>query len=416
MKKMIGLLSMTFLLTGVIQAQKKYELTVKEAVELAYKNVIELKNLQTDYYIQEAKNKEIFGQALPQVAANFSGNHYFSLPQIPFPNGTTTTVYSILKAEGVSGANGPITSIPEPTQVPVSFQQPWNLALGATLTQLLFQPDVFVGLQARKAALELSQDAIDQAKERIKDSAYRRYYAILIAQKQLYFLNESVTRLQKLYHDDSIMFKNGFAERLDLDKVQVQLNNLSSTVTTVDNAVTISYAAMKFALGLSQKDTIVLKDDLTVASLRDDILTDTFAYENRAEIRTLNKLEELQMLDLKRYKLGWLPTVSLMGNYGLNGLGLKFFTDNDTYWFNSSYIGINVNLPLFRWLSTQVQDPAGPVQRGESTEQPRAGKAGHRLRAGGNESKSPERPQCPGYPGKKSGTGTESIQQHQAQI
>jgi outer membrane protein len=347
MKKTNLLLIVFLLLAGFVQAQQRYELTVKEAVDLAYKNVAELKNAQLDYRIQEAKNNEIKGQALPQVSGNISANKYLQLPKILFPDATSTAVYSILKDEGVTGTNGPITNVPEPTLRQVSFQQPWNLSLGATLTQLLFQPDVFVGLQARKTALDLNQAIIDQTKDRIKDSAYKRYYAILIAQKQLFFLNESAQRLEKLYHDDSIMYLNGFAERLDLDKVQVQLNNLNTTRSTLENVVTISYAAMKFALGISQKDTVVLKDDLTVESLREDILDESFRYEDRAEIRTLTVLERLQQLDIKRYRLGYLPTVSLAGNYSVNAMGEKFFTDKNTIWIKSSYIGVNVNLPIF---------------------------------------------------------------------
>src|SRR6478672_1065027 len=198
------------LLAQVSQAQQKYELTVKEAVDLAYKNVVDLKNAQIDYQIQVAKNREILGQALPQLAGNAGVNKYLKVPALLFPDATSTAVYSILKDEGVSGNNGPITTVPSPTLRQVSFQQPWNLSLGATLTQLLFQPDVFVGLQARKSALDLNQAMIDQ----VKDSAYKRYYAILIAQKQLFFLDESAQRLEKLYHDDSLMYRNGFAERL----------------------------------------------------------------------------------------------------------------------------------------------------------------------------------------------------------
>ena len=55
---------------------KKYELTVKEAVDLAYKNVVELKNANLDYRIQEAMNKEIIGQALPQVSGTISSAYY----------------------------------------------------------------------------------------------------------------------------------------------------------------------------------------------------------------------------------------------------------------------------------------------------------------------------------------------------
>jgi outer membrane protein len=335
------------LISGIAGAQQQYELTVKEAVDLAYKNVIELKNAEIDYRIQEAKNREIYGQALPQVTGSFGANKYLELPAILFPDATSTAVYQILKNEGVSGSNGPITNVPAPGMRQVSFQQPWNMQLGATLSQLLFQPDVFVGLQARQTALNYSKALIEQAKEKIKDSAYKRYYAILIAQKQLHFLNESVKRLEKLYHDDSLMYKNGFAERLDLDKVQVQLNNLRTTVSTVQNAVDLSYAALKFALGVKQSDVVILKEDLNSTNIKDGILENDFQYEKRAEIRTLNEVKRLQELDLKRYRMSYLPTVAAAANYTISGMGQKFFTSPQTIWINSSYIGLNVNIPIF---------------------------------------------------------------------
>ena len=331
------------LLTGAVQAQQRYELTVQEAVDLAYKNVVEIKNAQVDYRIQQAKNKEIEGQALPQISGSISANRYLKLPTVLFPQ-SEQGIYDVLARENLIPTG---TKAPPPTLSAFSFQQPWNFAMGATLQQLLFQPDVFVGLQARKAALDYSQSLIDQSKEKIKDSAYKRYYAILIAQKQLFFLNESVKRLEKLYHDDSVMFKNGFAERLDLDKVQVQLNNLRTTQSMVENAVTLSYAAMKFALGISQKDTVVLKDDLTVSSLKEGILDESFKYEDRAEIRTLGHLQNLQKLDIKRNEIGYLPTVALAANYSVNGMGQKFFTDASTSWFKSAYVGLNINVPIF---------------------------------------------------------------------
>jgi outer membrane protein TolC len=343
MKTKLLAFSFLLLMTGIVRAQQKYELTVKEAVDLAYKNVIELKNAQLDYRIQEAKNKQIEGRALPQITGNISANHYVKLPTILFPQ-SEEGIYNVLKRENLIPQT---TQAPPPTLAAFSFQQPWNFAMGATLQQLLFQPDVFVGLQARRASLDYSQSLIDQAKDKIKDSAYKRYYAILIAQRQLFYLNESLKRLEKLYHDDSIMFKNGFAERLDLDKVQVQLNNLKTTQSTVESAVTLSYAALKFALGLSQRDTVVLKDDLTVESLKEGILDESFKYEDRPEIRTLIHLQNLQKLDIKRNEIGYLPTVALAANYSVNGMGQKFFTDNSTSWFKSAYVGLNIDVPIF---------------------------------------------------------------------
>jgi len=324
-------------------AQNRYELTVRDAVELAYKNVVELKNAQVDYKIQEAQNKEIFGRALPQVSANLGTQYYIKLPQVLFPM-SDENVYNVLKAQNLIPST---TKAPAPVLVPFSFQQPWNMSLGATVQQLLFQPDVFVGLKARQTALNLSASVIDQTKETIKDSAYRRYYAILIAEKQLCFLNESIVRLEKLYHDDSIMFKNGFAEQLDVDRVQVQLNNLRTTQSVVSNSINLAYAALKFALGISQKDTVVLKEELTNETIKESVLDDNFKYEDRPEIRTLGFNKRLQELDVKRNQLGALPTVALAGNYSINAQGQKFFTNPATTWLKSSYVGVNVAVPLF---------------------------------------------------------------------
>ena len=58
-------------------------------------------------------------------------------------------------------------------------------------------------------------------------------------------------------------------------------------------------------------------------------------------------LEQLGQLDVKRYQMGYLPTVSLSGNYSVNAMGQKFFTDKNTIWMKSSFIGVNVNLPIF---------------------------------------------------------------------
>ena len=143
------------------------------------------------------------------------------------------------------------------------------------------------------------------------------------------------------------MFKNGFAEKLDLDKVTVQLNNLRTTQSVVASAVTLSYAAMKFSMGISQKDTVVLKENLSDETIKQGVLDHGFKYEDRAEIKTLNVLKDLQKLDLKRYKLGGLPTVSLTGNYTTNGMGQQFFTNKSTIWLRSSYIGVNINVPIY---------------------------------------------------------------------
>ncbi len=63
-------------------SQKRYELSVKEAVELAFKNVTDIKNAQLDYEIQNAQNKEITGQALPQLLVICSSTTAFTISSL----------------------------------------------------------------------------------------------------------------------------------------------------------------------------------------------------------------------------------------------------------------------------------------------------------------------------------------------
>ena len=83
MKILFG--SLLLLIGAVAQSQQRYELTVREAVNLAYKNVIELKNAQIDYKIQEARNKEILGSAYPQLSGTVGSSYYLKRPGILFP-------------------------------------------------------------------------------------------------------------------------------------------------------------------------------------------------------------------------------------------------------------------------------------------------------------------------------------------
>lgn len=324
-------------------SQKRYELTVKQAVELAFNNVTDVKNAALDVKIQDAQNKEITGQALPQISGTASISRYLKQPQVLFPS-SEEGIYKVLKDNGLVPSG---TKAPPPTFTSFSFVQPWNTSIGASLSQLLFQPDVFVGLQARKTALGLSQANLDLLKERVKDSAYRRYYAILIAQKQSEFLKGGIERLLKLYHDDSVMYKNGFAERLDLDKVEVQLTNLQTSASVLDNSIKLAYAALKYSIGIHQNDTVILKEGLTNEDIKRNTLDENFKYEDRKEIQAIAFSRRLQELDVKRYQLGYLPSLSASFGYTISGMGREFITNSNFLWFKSSLIGLNLNLPIF---------------------------------------------------------------------
>ena len=332
------------------QQPQVYQITAKDAVDIAFKNLADLKNARLDYKIAEAKNKEFTGLALPQVTGSAQGNHYLTLPLIQFPDGSEIQIYDVLKSEGVKdGTGNPITKTGEFQYRNFSFITPWNVNAGVSVNQLLFEPQVFVGLQARDELLVNSSLQLKVTEERVKETVYRNYYGVLIAQKQLGYVVESIKRLEKLVHDQNEMFKNGFVEKLDIDKTTVNLNNTKTSEIQLRNAVNNGVALLKMNLGLTQADSLILKDTLSSEGIRQGILEDDFSYENRNEVKLLNSTIKLQNYDIRRHKLSYFPTVSAFYNFQENGQrqGGDAAGSQPWFWYNTNLIGINVNVPIF---------------------------------------------------------------------
>lgn len=329
--------------------QNVIRLSIKEAVDKAFANLPSLKNLEIDYKIQQQLNKQIEAAAYPQITGSANISKYLQLPQFLFPDATATAIYSILKDEGVrDGSGNPIVKDIPPALRQVTFQQPWNASAGITLNQLLFQPDVFVGLKARQTVLEFTKQNIDVEKEKVREQAYKQYYAVLIAQKQLEFIKEGIVRLEKLKNDVTQLYKTGFREKLDIDKVEVPLNNLKTSQNLLENGILLSYSSLKFAIGINQKDSLILTDALDDTQLKSELLVDTtFDYTNRKEIQLLSTAKKLQKLDLQRQKMSNWPTLAGFVNYQAQGQGQKFITDKSTFWLRTSLVGLQLNVPIF---------------------------------------------------------------------
>jgi len=332
------------------QQPQIYQITAKDAVDIAFKNLADLKNARLDYKMAEAKNKEITGLALPQITGSAQGNHYLTLPLIQFPDGSEVQIYDVLRQEGVKDASGnPITKKGEFNYRNFSFITPWNVNAGVSVNQLLFEPQVFVGLQARDEFLVNSDLQIKVTEEKVKETVYRNYYGVLIAQKQLGYIVESIKRLEKLESDQKEMFKNGFAERLDIDKTTVNLNNTRTSEIQLRNASRNGVALLKMNLGLTQADSLFLKDTLNSDGIRQGILEDDFSYENRNEVKLLNSAIKLQNYDIRRHKLSYFPTVSAFYNFQENGQrqGGDAAGSQPWFWYNTNLVGINVSVPIF---------------------------------------------------------------------
>ena len=149
-------------------------------------------------------------------------------------------------------------------------------------------------------------------------------------------------------HDTREIYKNGFAEKLDVDKVEVQLNNLNTEKLKAQNQLEAGTEALKFLMSMPQKDQLVLTDSLTDEELRSNVLGEDYKYTDRKEFQMLTLVSTLNGFNVKRYKLSKLPTVSGFANFSKNAQRKTFnFLKVNEQWFTTSLIGLKVSIPIF---------------------------------------------------------------------
>lgn len=337
-------------LTGTTQAQQKNEFSIQQCIDYANKNSVQVKNSLLDVKIQEQFNRQITAAAFPQVNASAGMTHYIDIPVQSLPNFISPATYQVLVNEGVKNGNGQTITMPNGGNfgtIAAQFGVPWTSNAGFDVTQLLFDGQVFVGLQARDAVVKFARKNTEVTQEQIKANIYKIYYQLVVAKKQLGVLDANIERFEKLLHDTKEIYKNGFAEKLDVDKVTVQLNNIKTEKVKIENLINAGNSGMKFLMNMPQKEELVLTDTLNEGSLKEDILNAVYNYNDRKEIQLLSIAEKLGGYNVRRYQLSKIPTIAAFASYSKNAQRSSFNFFNKGDWFTTSLVGIKVSIPIF---------------------------------------------------------------------
>lgn len=309
-------------------AQPANTFTAKEAVDYAIKNSVQVKNALVDIEIQRQTNKEITAAAYPQINGNLSVNDFLNIPT------------SLIPAEFFGGAPG--------TYAPVKFGTKYNASFGAEVQQILFDGQVFVGLMARKTVIESAIKIKEITAEQIKVNVMKIYYQLVVGTKQIGSIDANIARFDKLLHDTREIYKNGFAEKLDVDKVEVQLNNLQTEKLKAENQIAAGYEGLKFLMGMPQQNSLILTDTLSEEELKSNILDQSYNYNNRKEFQLLDIATKLGEFNVRRYRLSKIPTLSATGSFNKNAQRTSFdFFKGGGQWFTTSFISMRVNIPIF---------------------------------------------------------------------
>jgi outer membrane protein len=339
------------LLIGLASTAQKNTISfsVDQAVDYAMKNSAEIRNALIDIEIQRQSNREITALTMPQISGNIGATRYFDVPTQTLPDFISPAVYGVLVNNGVKDGNGNTISFPANGFgfVPARFGTNWNANGGIEASQILFDGQVFVGLQARGAAMKLSRQAAEVTKEQIKANVMKMYYQLVVGQRQKTSIDANIGRFEKLLSDATEIYKNGLIEKLDVDKIDVQLNNLKTEKLKVENQLLMGMAAMKFMIQLPQQDSLILTDTISNSAIQLSATSDSFSFNQRKEYQQLMTAMELSRYNVKRYQLSRIPTLAAFGTISRNAQRNVFNFFQSGEWFPTSLVGVKLNVPLF---------------------------------------------------------------------
>ncbi len=318
MKRFKQLFSLaTVALMSIANAQEI--ISLKEAVNFALENKSDAKRADLAIRKAEYKIDEARSGALPQVSANAGLQYNPIVQEMALTMGGQTTV--------------------------IKMGQPWNSSLGVNVYQNLFDQRVFTGLKAAKTTREFYQVNADLTDEQIIERVATAYYQVFVQEEKLNTIEKSYENTNKVQKIIKSLVDNGLAKPIDLDRIIVQLNNISSSRQQLINAVQISKNALKFYMGYPIGQEINLEENsIEPNSL---LIEDQMDVENRTEYKVLSKQRELLGFAKEAERASLYPTVGLAGNYGLQGFGEKFITSKSYTWSDLASIGLSVKVPIF---------------------------------------------------------------------
>tara|TARA_B110000879_G_scaffold120171_1_gene159537 strand:+ start:2400 stop:3773 length:1374 start_codon:yes stop_codon:yes gene_type:complete len=325
------------------QSSTVLSLSLNEALAQAKINNQTLANAQLDIAYAETQVNEIKAQGLPQINGSAGFTHNLEIATQVLPDFISPSVYGVLFEEGlIPNKDFAIGTFP------AQFGVPYSMQAGVGVNQLLFDGTFFLGLKAASEFVNVSRLSASKSEVDVKEAVTKAYYMALISDQNIGQLNKSLENIKRLKDETQAMYTAGFAEKLDVDRLVLSVSNLAININQLQNQVKLAKQLLLNSIGLDVNQQVVLTSTLPEEVNALDDLAASFNPENRIEIKLIDQQQALNELNLKRYKVGYLPSVFGNFNYGGNTFaGDGNFGDLGNEWFPISSYGVSLNVPIF---------------------------------------------------------------------
>jgi len=319
------------------EINSQQSMSLEECVNYALENNRNLKTTRMEEAIAETQVGETRSMGLPQVSVSSSMNYNYEVRKAFLP---TSIITGDPTSEGFT---------------PVQFSPEYDGNAAFSVNQLLFDGSYFVGLQAAKTLRELRQKESNQSEIETVEAITKAYYLALITEERLQLLDANQDQLERVLKETKALYENGFAEKIDVDRISVNYNNLQTENTKAQRSYDLSMDMLKFQMGMPLSTDLNLSgniEDLTLEAEEYLAKTQDFDYRERTEYSIIQTNQDLASLDLKNNQATHLPKLYANFNYGWNSgvNNTEELFDFSNNWLSFGAVGLSLQWDLFRGL------------------------------------------------------------------
>ncbi|MFN4914970.1 MAG: TolC family protein [Sphingomonadales bacterium] len=319
--------------------QDTLKMSLADALRYAETNSAAIQNSAADVEISRQAVNQVTASGLPQVSVNANFLQYTQVPG--------NWVKNFVPSPGA------------PEYVFLQFQQPIASNATVSMNQLIYSGSFLLGLKAAREVMDISRTMAGKTRSDVALNVSKAYLMTLTLQKNISLINSNIALLEKSLNDVKALNKEGFAEKLDVQRLEFSLTNLKVQKEKLLLASAASLNLLKIQIGMPVQNPISLSDDLESLDKTIPVGNEPFDIKNRFEYQLLNKSLSISYLEEKRYKVGKFPTLVgfLQHQQTTQRPEFNFFQSNLTpnnNWVPSTAFGLNLSMSLFDGLRSKA--------------------------------------------------------------
>ncbi len=315
--------------------------SLRRCLEYAVENNRNLKKMQYDEEKAAYARKEVLGALLPQVNGSANLNNNLKKAKFIMPN----FVNSMLPPD----AQDPSA----PKYMTIEMGMAYNANAGVSLNQQLVNFSLFNALEIARTAERMAVLGTESSEEDLIAQTASLFYAIQSTEYAVEQMDKSVALVSKMLKMMEVNHANGLVKKVDVDRLKVNLVNLTTQKTAIQNAAEVQKNLLKLQMGFDVDRPIEIEPvDLDFFEQKAETVDlPPFSLKTQTPYRLLVEKQNLVRLQKQSAIYENLPTLSLMLNYQYNGVSDQFFRGETNYWYPTSVIGLSLRIPLFSGFS-----------------------------------------------------------------